>query len=146
MDTINNLLELRRLSLSEMKERQYITDDDIITNFTYQGLNGVTRVYNTEFFPGLILFQNDKVVLIYTSDAELIANISVDELIKEYGDKDENSLRSRAGKKSNLMVYPEVGFALSVGGGEVEFIELFQPTTMEQYKNEIYQEPGPFIR
>lgn len=52
-------------------------------------------------------------------------------------------LRSRAGKDSLLYVYAEQGIAFSKGK-RIDFIELFSPTTQQQYEQAIYVEPGPF--
>ena len=35
--------------------------------------------------------------------------------------------------------------AFSADGDEVEFLEVFPPTTLERYESEIYREPGPFV-
>ena len=146
MDALLNLLELRNRTFAEIKNRYKIKDTHIEQNAAYQKLTGLTAVYNPDMLPVRFFLRNDTVVLIYSSDQRIVDTLDAGEITARYGDEDENYLRSRAGKRSNLMVYPEEGLAVAIEGNEVQFIEIFQPTTLEQYKKEIYIEIGPFIR
>ena len=56
------------------------------------------------------------------------------------------TLRSRAGKTAALEVWPEAGMAYSADGDTVHFVELFPPRSLAAYEQEIYQDPGPFVR
>ena len=146
MDTLQNLLALRNLHWSEIKERYKIKEEHIESDSTYQKLSGLIEIYNPDVFPVRFFLLNDNVLLIYTSDLAIVDTLDGKKIKEQYGMEDENYLRSRAGKKSNLMVYPEAGFAVSIKNNEVDFIEVFHPTTLEQYKKDIYIEVGPFIR
>lgn len=146
MDALQNLFELRNLTFAEIKERYKIKDAHIEQDATYQKLSGLTAAYNPDVLPVRFFLRNDAVVLIYSSDEKVVDTLDAGEIITHYGDGDKNYLRSRAGKRSNLMIYPEEGLAVAIEGKEVQFIEIFQPATLEQYKKEIYIEIGPFIR
>jgi len=61
-------------------------------------------------------------------------------------DSPDDRLRSRAGKKSNQLVFAGEGFAASIHGDDVDFVELYAPCTLETYLSEVYREPGRFIR
>jgi len=146
MESLQNLLALRSLTGPEIKERYKITDEHIRSDATYQKINGLIEFYNPDLLPVRFFLRNDHVVLIYSSDPEIVDTLDGKKIIDQYGEKDKNRLRSRAGKRSNLLVYPKEGFAVAIEEHEVQFIEIFQPTTLEEYKKEIYIEVGPFIR
>jgi hypothetical protein len=56
-------------------------------------------------------------------------------------------MRSRAGKHSTMHVWPERGLAASVDeeDGRLEFVEVFEPTSLEEYLDGIYEEPAPHL-
>jgi hypothetical protein len=43
-------------------------------------------------------------------------------------------------------VYPSRGVAFSSDGHEVELLEIFAPTTLEDYRARIYEDPGAFVK
>jgi hypothetical protein len=45
-----------------------------------------------------------------------------------------------------LHVWPERGVAFSEEDGAVDFLEVFGPTTLADYSERIYEDPGRFIR
>ncbi|MBK9371209.1 MAG: hypothetical protein IPN01_33760 [Deltaproteobacteria bacterium] len=58
----------------------------------------------------------------------------------------EATLQSRAFGANSLHVNASAGIAWSATSDEVALLELFHPTTVEQYKARFYEEPGPFIK
>jgi hypothetical protein len=59
---------------------------------------------------------------------------------------DGETLRSRQGKSALMHVVADKGIAWSEDDGEVGFVELFPPTTLNGYQKTIYREPPKFIR
>ena len=45
-----------------------------------------------------------------------------------------------------LRVWPQRGVAFSDEHGAVDFLEVFESTTLEDDEALIYEDPGPFIR
>lgn len=110
----------------------------------YEKATGLTELYKPDASPARFYFRDEKLVVIYLSDRGVLDQLDEATLESELG-APAGSLRSRAGKHSELRVYPEKGIAFS-SGDELDFIEIFPPTTLDGYKSAIYSEPGPFIK
>lgn len=110
----------------------------------YEKARGLTEIYKPDANPARFYFRNEKLVVIYLSDRGVLDQLDEATLESELG-APADSLRSRAGKHSELRVYPDKGIAFS-SGDELDFIEFFPPTTLDGYKSAIYSEPGPFIK
>lgn len=110
----------------------------------YQGLRDLTSFENQDAFPGTIYLQNGAVELIRLGPSSL-ASFDRAELRSQFGDEAVR-LRSRAGKRANLLVFAYQGIACSVSGNQLDYLEVFRPCTFKQYQANIYLDPGPFIR
>lgn len=58
----------------------------------------------------------------------------------------EQRVRSRAGKTSNQLIFASQGISVSLTHTEVDFLEIYQPCSLQNYLETIYDEPGKFIR
>jgi hypothetical protein len=67
-------------------------------------------------------------------------------LERELGEPAASRLRLRTGAGSTLLVYPGGGVAFGTDGSVVEILELFPPTTLQRYLDDVYEEPPAFIR
>jgi hypothetical protein len=74
-----------------------------------------------------------------------LADADLDELERELGEP-AAKLRSRTGEDSSLFVYPDHGVAFATDGEHIEILEIFPPTTLDEYVSGIYKDPGDFIR
>lgn len=110
----------------------------------YQKMKDVTSIENLQVFPGTIYLKADKVVLVRVSSPALSSFHEAD-LRAQFGN-DAVPLRSRAGKQANLWVFAEQGIALSCRQEELDFFEVFPPSSQAEYKARIYLDSGPFIR
>ena len=137
---LDQALELRGLSRAELLERApgAAVEEDV----RYERLRPVARVRATELWPGYFYFDGDRQVMLYAGEPE---GADPDALAARLGSGG-HELRSRAGKRAVLHVWPERGVAFSEEGGGVDFLEVFEPTTLEDYEARIYADPGPFIR
>jgi hypothetical protein len=133
-------LELRGLQRAELLERApgATVEEDV----RYEKLRPVARVRAGELWPGFFYFDGERQVMLYAGEP---AGADPDELAAALGPGG-HELRSRAGKRAVLRVWPQRGVAFSEENGAVDFLEIFEPTTLEDYEARIYEDPGPFIR
>jgi hypothetical protein len=138
--SLDRALELRALTRGELLSRA--PDATIEENVRYEKLRPVTRIRVPALWPGYFFFDGDHQVMLYAGEPE---GEDPDALAARLGG-DGHELRSRAGKRAVLHVWPEQGVAFSEEHGGVDFIEVFAPTTLEDYQARIYDEPGEFFR
>ena len=132
--------ELLDLSQDALLARLGADESDIEPGVRYEGLENLSVLYRPDLFAGRIYLRDGRPLLIYFSAPE--------GAVEEWGVASgfDVDLPSRAGKMFNHRVWVEAGLALSVDGEEIAFVEVFHPCTLEEYKRDIYREPGPFIR
>lgn len=133
LDTLKGLLGMEKQTFIE---RYGIKASQIRSDVQYERMAHVVNIYNPELSPAHFFFQRDKLTLIYMGDSVALSSLSAETLKARFGG-DGVELRSRAGKTSNLHVYPEQGVAISIGD-EVDFFELFPPMSLNDYKHKIY--------
>lgn len=142
--TLNDYQQHLLVDVDEFINRNSIPESQIAKHVQYEKLKDVTCV-NPE--DGIWYYFNlRKLQLIYVSDGLLVRTLW-DEFKNHVGSiSPEQTVRSRAGKTSNQLIFASHGFAVSISKDEVHFIEMFPPCTVEHYLNYIYDEPTPFIR
>lgn len=138
---LDELLSLRDLALEEATNRLELSDEHMEGGLQYEGLKGVTMAHNPERHPGRFYFRDGRLAMLYVANPGLDAGT----LERDLGEPDV-MLRSRAGKGYAHHVYADRGVAYSSKGDDVAFIELFPPTSVERYEQEIYEDPGAFTR
>ncbi len=87
----------------------------------------------------------DHVALIYIGSAGLPAGTDEGVLAGAAG-TDGELLRSRQGKTATLHVAARAGMAWSESDGALGWLELFDSTTLEDYRRRIYREPPLFVQ
>jgi hypothetical protein len=109
----------------------------------YQGLRDLDVIEA----PGgeRIHVRGDDVELIYLGPSAIPAALTSDSL-SEALDSEGDVLRSRQGKRASLHVVADRGVAWSEEDGEIGFIELFPPTTLDIYRRRIFQNPPTFAQ
>lgn len=140
---LDDYLRLRERSLTYIRRMLDLNDQQIDHDLRYEKLTGVNRLHNPEKNPAHFYFRDTLLEMIYLG-GDALHDVSAADL-QQGLDGAGTLLRSRAGKRANLHVYPEQGVAFSEEGGELDFIEIFPPTTLSQYQERIYKEPGAFI-
>ena len=141
MIDLDGWIALRELTLDQARRRLGVEGEPGVR---YERLRPVRRLHNPAVHPGHFYFDGDQQVMQYVGAAAL-ADVDPDELERRLGGPGE-LLRSRAGKSSVMHVYADRGVAFSSDGHEVELLELFPPTTFEDYRTRIYEDPGAFIK
>jgi hypothetical protein len=134
-------------SLLERSRRQLMeqlgaNEGHVHAGVAYEGLGGLDRVYVPSAHPAHFYLAGDHVAIIYSADSPVQDAAALQAVLGGAG----LELRSRAGSRAVMHVYPAEGIAFSAEDGRVQFVELFPPLTPERYRAEIYRDPGPFIR
>jgi hypothetical protein len=139
--TLDDLLSLAGADLETAAKTTGASLDQREEVTGYQGLADLDVI---DAAPGIRIFlRGDDVVLIYVGEAGLPAGVDDAALQAALGSDGEN-LRSRQGKLAELHVVAARGVAWSEVDGEVGFVEVFPPTTLEAYQRDIYLEPPVF--
>ena len=141
---LGDLLTLRELSRAEVRERFDIPDSGVDRNVAYERITGVDRLHEPGAFPGHFYFRGDELAMIYVPRTAL-ADTDLGALRAALGEPSA-TLSSRTGEDSSLLVYPERGIAFATDGERVEIVEIFPPTTLDEYRTQIYKEPPERIR
>jgi len=130
------------VALNEFTWLNEISADHIHEDVRYEKITDVTRVdraENESFF-----FKDGKLKVIYISNEALVNNVW--NQFKLTNTTPEETVRSRAGKASNQLIFATQGLTISVTKDEVHFVEIYHPCTVEEYVENIYREPAKFIR
>lgn len=140
MAEVDKLLALRDVTRSQLEAAPDLT---VARDVSYGLLTGVDRLQANALFPAHFYFAGGELKLIYVPSTGVAGTRAADWL-ERLGPGPQ--LRSRTGKRSVLEVRPDVGFAFAHDEDEVELAEVFAPTTLDRYEQEIYEDPGAFIR
>ena len=141
---IEPLLELQGMSRKDAMDRLEATAKDFDSGHSYEGLKKLHLLESENTDPIEVYFSGDKFALGYVEGPSL-ADGNKRELLAALGEP-ADKLASRAGKGSTIYVYPEKGLAFSAKGQELEFLEVFPPTTLAKYKKDIDREPPDFVK
>lgn len=132
------------LSLNDFIAEYKIDSAQVHENVRYEKITDVTRVDgpNEEF----LFFSSGSLKMIYISN-----EAQAESLWREFNEAfdsntSEKMVRSRAGKTSNQLIFAGQGFTASIKNEEVDFIEIYPPCSLQDYLDNIYKEPGLFIR
>jgi hypothetical protein len=143
---IQEWLAARDLYLADVRERFGIGDSALDADSNYGQLDGLTELYEPAAHPGRFHFADGRQVLLYIgSTADELADLKPDQVMGSLGGPG-LELASRAGKSHTQHVYPEKGLAFSEGDDQVDFVEVFPPTSADAYLSDLYIDPGPFNR
>jgi hypothetical protein len=131
--SLQDLLALRELSLSELEAR--LPSPDPHRDVRYGQMTGLTMLGAPE-------------AAFYFSDGRLAVARVVDpdpaeagELLAHGGEQ----LRSSAGKRATVHVQADRGLAVTEEDGDVRYVEVFPPTTFDDYRDRIYKPPPRFV-
>jgi hypothetical protein len=141
---LDELLALRTLTRDEVQARFAIDESGVDPDVAYEGLRGLDCLYKPSAFPGHFFFRGNEPALIYIPRSAL-ADTDAGALRQALGEP-AATLSSRTGEDSSLLVYPEQGVAFATDGESVEIVEVFPPTTLDEYRTRIYKEPPERIR
>jgi hypothetical protein len=131
--SIHDLLALSELQLPDLEARLHSPETH--RDVRYGQMTGLTML-------------NAPDAVFYFSDAGLaVARLvdpdpdEADELLARGGER----LRSSAGKRATVHVQADRGLAVTEEDGEVRYVEVFPPTTFDDYRERIYKPPLKFV-
>jgi hypothetical protein len=128
-----------RLDRNALETR--LTGAERVEDATYQRETGLVRLTQR----GVSYYLRGESVVVIRASGTALDAPDAEALRAQLGGP-EATLRSRAGADAHLFVYAGRGLALSISPAGVDFVEVFPPTTVEDYRHRLYFEPGPFIR
>lgn len=134
--------EMLKLSPDEVAER--LKGGEVRERVQYEGIKGVTQYYNADVFPGRVYVSDKRVEMVYVPRTAL-RDVTAKEIASHIKGRTK-SLRSRAGKEYTHIVDANDGVAYSTDDDEVVILEVFPPRPFKEYEEEIYEDPGEFIR
>ncbi|MCK6517383.1 hypothetical protein L6R46_20260 [Myxococcota bacterium] len=134
----------RDISRGELLRRLTSTESSVGHGFSYGHTSGLDLISVDSYCPAGFYLEGEKVVLIYVASDEDLAKLKPEELAALF--PPEARLASREHSSYRHFVNASSGIAWSATSDEVGMVELFHPTTVEQYKARFYEEPAPFIK
>ena len=143
---IKELTSFRALDKKQLILRIEATPAQIET-LNYQRLHNLTTVQNRAKHPATFSFQGERLVLILLSDPAVLERFAIADL-RALLTGQPAELRSRLGKTSTLYVYAELGVAFASrrnDSSKIQYVEVFQPQSIESYKSTIYQDPEALL-
>jgi hypothetical protein len=126
--------------LAERKINMSQVDEDV----RYEKITDVICVEVSEF--EFFFFKDGALQIIYISNEELTQRLWNEFKLSFNEEAPEKKVRSRAGKTSNQLIFATQGFTASVKGNDADFIEIYSPCSVQDYLDNVYREPGAFIR
>jgi len=115
------------------------SEGDVDDGDGYQSLEDLSVVRSKKYDNARFYFNGPDLVMIAVSEP----SISAADIRSMMGD-DVVELRSRQGKSAMIQVDAAAGLAFSSDDDEVGFLEIFPPTTADDYRQQIYWEPPAF--
>jgi len=144
IENLDKLIALRSASRDALASE--LGTPQVNPDRAYEGLVPVDQL-RFAALSAFVYARGERIVMIYCEDKAFLQPITATGITAALG-KPGLLLRSRAGKTSNLAAYPEHGIAFSSDNdtAPVEFLEVFPPMTPDEYRRDVYRDPGPFIR
>jgi hypothetical protein len=141
---LNDYKKCFNLSYDQFIAENKIDSGHVHENVRYEKITDVTRVDLPDDL--YFFFKDGKLKMIYTSN-DVVAKKLWNEFSSFTNIKSpEKTVRSRAGKTSNQIIFANQGIAASVTQDEIDFIEVYPPCSLQEYLENIYREPPLFIR
>lgn len=131
----------RDISRGELLRRLTSTESSVGHGVGYAHMEGLDRIAVPSYCPARFYLDGERVVLIGIAHDERLAKLKPDELEALF--PPEAALKSRVYGTDSQFVNARAGIAWTIFSDRVVTIELFHPTTVEQYKAHFYVEPEP---
>lgn len=132
------------LNYDQFVMKHQVDASQIHENVRYEKLTNVTRVklQHDQFF----YFKAGQLQIIYISYDTLTKKLWSEFQNLSNTNTPEKTVRSRAGKTANQLIFTQQGVTASITNTDVDFLELYPPCSLEYYLEHIYRDPGLFIR
>jgi hypothetical protein len=136
---LDQLIEFTTMDRAGVLEAVGATAEAVEMGYSYQSMGGLCVLESPKHRDTRFFFNGDAVVMVALAEPSIDAN----ELRQRMGDG-VVELRSRQGKRSMIEVDAAIGLAFSSDDDDVGFVEVFPPTTADDYRARIWFEPPAF--
>jgi hypothetical protein len=138
---LEQLLSFATMDRATLLQSVGADEADIDDGYSYQSMRGLSVLSLPDHFGARVFLDGDAVVMVSVPDP----SVDDDDVRSLMGD-DVVELRSRQGKRAMIELDAQRGVAFSRDDDEVGFVEMFPPTTVEDYRERIWFDPGDFIK
>jgi hypothetical protein len=138
VSAVRELAALRDVSLPDLRERLGGVEGQ--GDARYGRMEGLEMLHAPAAHPAIFFFRDGRLVVAHLPDPDF----APDEVRELLGD-DPPRLRSRAGKHAWALVRAEKGLAVTEEDGQIRYVEVFPPTTFEDYRDRIHTPAPHFV-
>jgi hypothetical protein len=131
----------RDISRGELLRRLTSTESSVGQAVGFAHMEDLDRIGVPSYCPARFYLDGERVILIYIAHDERLEKLRPDELAALF--PPQATLQSRVYGTDSHYVNARAGIAWTTYSEKVVTIELFHPTTVEQYKAHFYVEPEP---
>jgi hypothetical protein len=136
---LEDWLALRDASLAEVRARLGADAAELVPDAGYGQMTGLAMVH-APGDPAIYFFADARLAVLRVEEPRIDAA----ELLERVGE-DAPTLRSAAGKHVWVHVRAGDGLAVAEDHGRIAYVEVFPPTTFEDYERRIHQPPPAFV-
>jgi hypothetical protein len=144
--TLGEWLALRDRPAAELQAELGLEEADLPSGANFGHMTGLAMLHSPAAHPGVFFFQDGRLAVLYVEDPSAHAPDLTREALEAAVGDDAPALPSRAGKRSEVRVAADRGLAVSTSGEGADFVEIFPPTSFEDYRDRIYRKPPKFVR
>lgn len=139
MSGLADWLALRDASLAQVRARLGAEAAELVPDAGYGQMTGLAMVH-APGDPGHYFFADGRLAVLRLEEPDVDAG----ELLERVG-ADAPTLRSAAGRHVWVHVSAPDGLAVAEDHGRVAYVEIFPPTSFEDYERRIHQPPPTFV-
>jgi hypothetical protein len=140
LTALDEWMALRDASLAQARAELGAENAELVADAGYGQMDGLTMLHAPDAHPGIFFFRDGRLAVLRVEDPDVDGG----ELLARVGDE-APTLRSAAAKHALVHIRAEDGLAVADEGGRIRYIEIFPPTTFEDYRSRIYQPAPKFI-
>ena len=140
MSELDRWMALRDSSLAHVRAALGPGDAELVADAGYGQMSGLTMLHAPGADPAIFFFEDGRLAVLRVDDPPVDAS----ELLARVG-ADAPRLRSAAGKHARVHVRAEDGLAFADEAGRIRYVEVFPPTTFDDYRDRIHQPPPKFV-
>ena len=133
-------MALRDASLAQVRAELGAEHAELVADAGYGQMEGLTMLHAPEAHPGIFFFREGRLAVLRVEDPDVDGG---DLLARVAGGAP--TLRSPVAKRARVHVRAEDGLAVADEGGRVRYVEIFPPTTFEDYRSRIHRPAPKFI-
>jgi len=116
------------------------TKEDFIFNSTFSDNSDLYTVSNPDIFYGSFYIHENQIAKVFSDYRNWSISLPSSMDISPFGPPDAE-LDSRAGRNFTQYIWLHHGFSIATNLHEIGFIEIFHPTTLEDYKAKFWTDP-----